>query len=84
MATAELGRFHVVRTRIILGAKQTHVADTDLYQGPWYATAKFWKRSSVFLSIALSAASLILSSVASLSPEHESALNGITPSPIYV
>lgn len=35
-------------------------------QAPFYLTATFWKRFSVFMSIALSAASLILSAIASL------------------
>lgn len=50
--------------------------NADYHQGPWYATAKFWKRFSIFLSIVLSAASLISSAIASLSPQNENRLNG--------
>lgn len=47
-------------------------------------TAQFWKRSSVFLSIVLSAASLVLTSISTFSPEQEKAQNALKVAGVIV
>lgn len=52
--------------------------------GPFYLTARFWKRFSVFLSIALSIASLIITSVANLNHPSADMLKALTVSGIVI
>lgn len=51
---------------------------------PFYLTATFWKRFAVVFSIILSAASLVLSAIASLRTESADVLRALTISGIVV
>ncbi|KAG9231748.1 hypothetical protein BJ875DRAFT_357699, partial [Amylocarpus encephaloides] len=53
-------------------------------KGRWYRTARFWKRFSVTTSIVLSAASLIVSAIASLNPGSKTHLRALTLTNITV
>jgi len=61
---------------------EASVADVD--NEPFYLTATFWKRFSVFMSIGLSAASLILSAIASLKKESADMLKTLTVAGVVV
>ncbi|APA05286.1 predicted protein [Sclerotinia sclerotiorum 1980 UF-70] len=51
---------------------------------PFFLTAKFWKRFSVYFSVALSIASLVISSIASLRPTSASDLRALTVTSIVI
>ncbi|KAF7863119.1 hypothetical protein EAF04_007202 [Stromatinia cepivora] len=51
---------------------------------PFFLTAKFWKRFSVYFSVALSIASLVISSIASLRPTNASDLKALTVTSIVI
>ncbi|KAF5874198.1 uncharacterized protein Bfra_004204 [Botrytis fragariae] len=55
---------------------------------PFFVTAKFWKRFSVYASVILSIASLVISSIASLKPRSAADLKGLSflflPSPFFL
>ncbi|ESZ93223.1 hypothetical protein SBOR_6379 [Sclerotinia borealis F-4128] len=47
-------------------------------QEPFFLTAKFWKRFSVYISVTLSIVSLIISSIASLKPGNADDMKALT------
>jgi len=68
-------------------AAKTTDGIVSVQNGPdeiYYRTAKFWKRFSVFLSIALSIAALIVSAYASLTHPSTSVLRALTVSGIVI
>ncbi|KAM3068062.1 hypothetical protein ACMFMF_009428 [Clarireedia jacksonii] len=53
-------------------------------EAPFYVTAKFWKRFSVYISVALSITSLIISAIASLKPGNAEHLKALTVTSIVI
>ncbi|KAF8853046.1 hypothetical protein BDZ45DRAFT_677953 [Acephala macrosclerotiorum] len=53
-------------------------------EGPFFMTAKFWKRFVVYLSIALSVAGLVIGAIASLKPENTNHLRKLTVASIII
>ena len=53
--------------------------DADMPKEPLYLTAKFWKRFSVFVTVGLSIASLVLSAIASLRSHSAAQTRGAFP-----
>jgi len=59
-------------------------AVADTHQCPFYLTARFWKRFSVYVSVALSIASLVLSAIAGLKKNNSDQLKALTVSGIVI
>ncbi|PQE10885.1 hypothetical protein CJF32_00007724 [Rutstroemia sp. NJR-2017a WRK4] len=53
-------------------------------QEPFFVTAKFWKRFSVYISVSLSIVSLIISAIASLKPGNADHLKALTVTSIVI
>ncbi|RAL64228.1 hypothetical protein DID88_002120 [Monilinia fructigena] len=55
-----------------------------IQEPPFFLTAKFWKRLSVYISVTLSIVSLVISSIASLKPGNAEHLKALTVTSVII
>ncbi|KAB8301525.1 hypothetical protein EYC80_003374 [Monilinia laxa] len=55
-----------------------------IQEPPFFLTAKFWKRFSVYISVTLSIVSLVISSIVSLNPGNSGHLKALTITSIVI